>query len=103
MSGSDLIVIDMQMGSFTDAMPRHEADGSVDRLNRLAAQSRWNEDHVIFIRHDGLDGDTHYPSQPGWYSRPDLAVYAYDRIIVKTTCDSFLETELAGALATSAL
>ena len=40
MCGIDLIVIDMQMGSFTDAMPRHGADGSADRLNRLAVQSR---------------------------------------------------------------
>ena len=62
MCGSDLIVIDMQMGSFTDAMPRHDADGLVDRLNRLAAQSRWNEEQVIFFRHDVLDGDAHHPS-----------------------------------------
>ncbi|MBT3373449.1 MAG: cysteine hydrolase [Rhodospirillaceae bacterium] len=103
MTASALIVIDMQLGSFTDASLRHDADGLVVRLNSLAARVRRSGGQVIFIRHDGPVGDPHHPTQPGWHLLPALAVHADDRIIAKTACDSFLDTDLGDVLVAHAI
>ncbi len=99
MPASALIIIDMQVGSFTEASPRHDADALVSRLNGLAARVRQHGGEVIFIRHDGPVGDPHHPSQPGWHLLPALQIEDSDRIVAKTACDSFLDTELGEVLA----
>ncbi len=98
MSASALIIIDMQVGSFTDETPRHDADGLVARLNSLAERVRQSGALVIFIRHDGPVGDPHHPSQPGWHILPDLNVLPGDEIVAKTACDAFLDTPLEDVL-----
>lgn len=99
MSASALIIIDMQIGSFTPMTARHDAAGLVGRLNRLAARVREDAGAVIFVRHDGPLGDPHHPEQPGWHLLPELQVMDDDRIVAKTACDSFLNTELEEVLA----
>jgi len=94
-----LIVIDMQQGSFTDASPRHDAAGLVQRLNRLAARVRAAGGAVIFVQHDGPEGDPHHPDAPGWHLLPDLEVGDEDVVVHKTACDSFLGTTLDEVLA----
>lgn len=94
-----LIVIDMQQGSFTAASPRHDAAGLVQRLNRLGGAVRAAGGTVVFVQHDGPDGDLHHPSQPGWHLLPDLEVRDGDVVVRKTACDSFLGTTLAEVLA----
>lgn len=89
-----LIVIDLQQGSFTSAVPKHDADGLVCRLNRLASDVRSTGGSVVFIQHDGPPGDPHHPDLPGWRLLPDLDVRAEDAIVRKTSCDAFLHTTL---------
>ncbi|MDA1100518.1 MAG: cysteine hydrolase family protein [Proteobacteria bacterium] len=98
MSASALIIIDMQVGSFTAATPRRDADALVARLNALAARLRQNSGIVIFIQHDGPDGDPHHPSLPGWHLLPALRVLPGDKLITKTACDAFLDTDLEALL-----
>jgi len=98
MSASALIIIDMQVGSFTAATPRHDADGLVARLNTLAGRVRRNLGIVIFVRHDGPAGDPHYPGLPGWHILPALEILPADTIMAKTACDSFLGTALEDIL-----
>jgi len=93
-----LLVIDMQQGSFTAASPRHDADGLVRRLNALAERVRAAGGPVIFIQHDGPEGDPHHPEAPGWHLLPDLVVAPADRVVRKTACDAFLDTDLDGML-----
>lgn len=94
-----LIVIDMQQGSFTAASRRHDAAGLVRRLNRLGDAVRTAGGTVVFVQHDGPDGDPHHPSAPGWHLLPDLEVRDGDQVVRKTACDSFLGTTLAEVLA----
>jgi nicotinamidase-related amidase len=89
-----LLIVDMQQGSFTPRTERHDADGVVARLNTLAAQTRAHRGAVIYIQHDGPPGDAHHPSAPGWQLLPELIVDSRDKIVRKTSCDSFLHTEL---------
>ncbi len=94
MTARALIIIDMQVGSFTPPTARHDTDGLVRRLNALAGRVRDRSGTVIFVRHAGPVGDPHHPGQPGWQILPELEILPDDKIIAKTACDSFLDTEL---------
>lgn len=93
-----LLIIDMQQGSFTPRTSRHDADGLVARLNTLAAQTRTRGGMVIFVQHDGPEGDPHHPTSPHWHLLPDLAIESRDIVVRKTSCDAFLDTVLDDVL-----
>ena len=96
-----LIIIDMQCGSFTSATPRHDADALVVRLNGLVARAREAGGIVVFVQHDGPDGDPHHRDKPGFQLLPNLRVEPGDRRVLKTACDAFLGTSLESELATA--
>ena len=98
-----LIIIDMQQGSFTDATPRHDAKGLVDRLNSLADAVRANDGAVVFVQHDGPQGDPHHPDLPGWKLLPALDARVGDAVIRKKSCDAFLHTDLENFLQSRAI
>lgn len=89
-----LLIIDMQQGSFTSETPRHDAVALVVRLNRLAELVRRRGGEVVYVQHDGPDGDPHHPSLPGWRLLRELDAQVIDTVIRKRSCDSFLETGL---------
>jgi len=98
-----LIVIDMQQGSFTAASPRHDTAGLVQRLNRLGVAVRAAGGTVVFVQHDGPEGDPHHPDAPGWHLLADIEVREGDAIVRKTACDAFLGTTLAEVLEARAI
>jgi nicotinamidase-related amidase len=98
-----LIIIDMQCGSFTPATPRHDADGLVVRLNDLAGRVREAGGLVVFVQHEGPEGDPHHPDEPGFGLLPGLRVEPGDRRVLKTACDAFLDTSLASELAAAGI
>ena len=91
---SALIVIDMQLGSFTPRSARHDALGVVSRINLLAERARAEKGLVVFVQHDGPPGDPHHPEAPGWQLLPELDLRAGDRFVRKTACDAFLGSGL---------
>jgi nicotinamidase-related amidase len=84
----------MQRGSFTEATPRHDATGLVQRLNALASRIRDEGGVVVFVQHAGALGDAHHPSEEGFEILPDLAVGETDFVVSKSSCDAFLGTGL---------
>jgi len=92
------IVIDMQQGSFTGTSPRHDPEGLVVRLNSLADRARSARGIVVFVQHDGREGDSHHPNLPGWKLPPDLHVAPGDLIVRKASCGAFLNTSLESLL-----
>ncbi|WP_323796067.1 isochorismatase family protein [Nisaea sp.] len=93
-----LIVIDMQLGSFTPYSARHDTLGTVERINLLAAKVRARGMPVIFVQHDGPVGDPHHPDAPGWHLLPELDQAPADMVVRKTSCDAFLETGVESLL-----
>jgi len=93
-----LIVIDMQLGSFTPYSARHDTLGTVGRINRLATKMRAQGMPVIFVQHDGPEGDPHHPDAPGWHLLPELEQARADIVVRKTSCDAFLDTGLEALL-----
>jgi nicotinamidase-related amidase len=93
-----LLVIDMQVGLFGADSPRHDADGVVDRINALAGAVRRAGGVVLFVQHDGPQGDPFEPGTAGWKLLPSLERLDGDRIVHKRACDAFYETDLADVL-----
>lgn len=93
-----ILVIDMQVGLFTDETPRYDSEGVVERINALARAIRKNRGIVIFIQHDSPPGETFEPESPGWQLLPSLDLQYGDMIINKNSCDSFYNTRLKKVL-----
>jgi nicotinamidase-related amidase len=89
-----LIIIDMQIGLFTEASPRFDAVNVIDRINKLSKIFSSNNDKVIFIQHNGLKGDIFEPDTEGWKFLPEIVRHEGDIVVHKTICDAFFKTEL---------
>ncbi|MBP7338259.1 cysteine hydrolase family protein [Niveispirillum sp.] len=99
-----LIVIDVQEGILPAGDgPRHLAavtalDGVVARLADLQARARQAGVTLIHVQHDASDDHRLAKGTPGWEIRRELTPQPGERVIHKTTCDSFLDTGLKQAL-----
>jgi nicotinamidase-related amidase len=98
-----MLIIDMQIGSFTPRSVRHDTEGLLARLNRLAEDVRTRGGLVVFIQHDGPPGDPHHPDAEGWRLLPELEVLDGDVVVRKASCDAFLETDLEQVLTRNAI
>ena len=87
-----LLIIDMQNGCFAGSPPRHDAAGTIARINQLAGCVR-PRGPVIFIQHtdarEGLARDS-----AAWHLLDELDRAPGDVIEEKTACDAFLDTGL---------
>lgn len=93
-----LIVVDMQVG-LLDGAPKHDLQGGVDRINRLAAMVRGRSGKVVWIQHCGRPGDGFVPNTPGWVFLPELDRQPADLVVQKTLNDPpFAGTELKATL-----
>ncbi len=93
-----LLVVDMQVGLFEGELQRHDADGVVGRINQVAGVVREKGGAVVFIQHDGPEGDSLEPETPGWEILPSLERMQSDPVVRKRACDPFYETALQEVL-----
>ena len=91
-----LLVIDMQAGLFEGDSPRYDADGVIQRINKIARIVRATGGIVIFIQHEDNGGLK--PGTEGWEILPILERVNTDLLIHKQACDSFYETNLPDLL-----
>ena len=87
-----LLVIDMQVGCFTETPPAWDENGVVQRINALATATR-DGGRVVFIQHTGAEDGLPHGSAP-WHLLPALAVRPGDHVMEKAAADAFLETPL---------
>jgi nicotinamidase-related amidase len=87
-----LIVIDMQVGLFEGETPRHDAEGVIQRVNKLAKDVRATGGIVIFIQHE--DDGYFKRGKNCWEILPTLERKDTDLLVFKQACDSFYESEL---------
>lgn len=92
-----LLVVDMQVG-LRNGPTKHDLQGVVERINRLAGQVRSRQGAVIWIQHAGPAGDDFAPDRPGWALLPELARMPADRVVAKTLNDAFAGTALPDIL-----
>ncbi len=89
-----LLIIDMQVGSFSEKTPRHDANGVVQRINSLSNQFRNQGNIVIFVQHDGTRENFLHHGTADWQILPALDQAENDIYIEKTANDSFYRTDL---------
>jgi nicotinamidase-related amidase len=90
-----LVIIDMQVGSFSPACPpRYDEEALFGRLKALSQWVRANGGLVIWVQHDGPSGDVLEPGTEGWQLLPALEPRMEDETVRKTACDAFLGTRL---------
>ena len=93
-----LLIIDMQKGSFKPYSLRHDALGTIERINCIANKCRSKNIPVIFIQHDGSKENCFYPNSEDWEILPELEILPGDIIIGKTANDAFYNTLLGSTL-----
>src|SRR5262249_44817533 len=87
----------MQIGML-DRPPKHDLEGVIDRINRLAEIVRKRCGKVVWIRHCGKAGDGFEPHTAGWSFLPQLIRRHDDIVIEKTLNDPFTGTPLKETL-----
>jgi nicotinamidase-related amidase len=92
-----MLVVDMQVG-LLNGEPKHDLNGVIDRINRLAANVREQSGTVIFVQHCGRKGDDFEPQTPGWAFLPELVRDPTDVIVRKNLNDPFAGTDLQAHL-----
>ncbi len=92
MSGSALLIIDMQKGLFAERLPDDYA-AVLQRLQLLYQAAHRAKRPVIFVCHEASDSVLAYQS-PGWQLVEGLQCAEADLLVRKTTPDSFLRTGL---------
>ena len=88
-----LIIVDMQVASFADGK-KHDVAGVVGRINLLSNVVRSAGGTVVFVQHDGTEGEGLLPNTPGWQVLPALDVQPGDLFIRKAMNDAFAGTRL---------
>ncbi|MET1080855.1 MAG: cysteine hydrolase family protein [Pseudomonas sp.] len=93
--GQALLIVDVQAGLFLCEPAPYQAQAVLERINGLAARARAQEVPVLYIQHDGPPGSGLEPGCLGWQLHPGLQRDERDRVVRKSACDGFLDTELA--------
>ena len=93
-SDTALLIIDVQVNMFDEAMPVYDGDRLLQTVTGLIQQARSAGVPVIFVRNNGSDHDPDKPGTPGWEIHPALKPLADEPIIDKFSSNSFHETNL---------
>lgn len=93
-----LLIIDMQVGSFSNKTPRFNTKEVVEKINILSEHFRSQNDKVIFIQHDGTKENFLLSGTPDWQILPSINQVKSDIYIEKTANDSFYRTSLEKTL-----
>ncbi|MER7820762.1 cysteine hydrolase family protein [Streptomyces sp. NPDC096153] len=88
-----LLIIDMQEG-LTRRNTTHNSKNVIANISTLIKVARSSQCAVIFVQHDGDEGEPLHPSEPGWLIDSRLQPEIGDRIFRKTSPDSFWGTTL---------
>jgi nicotinamidase-related amidase len=91
-----LLVVDMQT-ALLEGPPKHDLDGVIDRINRLAAKVRSQAGKIIFVQHVD-DGGNVGPLPPACQLLPDLEREPSDIVVHKHLNDAFAGSNLKARL-----
>lgn len=96
-----LVIIDVQMGLMEEGAYKH--DELLANINNLLAKAHSAEVPVIYVQHNGQEGDSLEPGTPGWPIHPAIAPRAQEPVIQKQSPDAFYATLLKQELDKNAI
>jgi nicotinamidase-related amidase len=91
--GTALLVIDVQVG-IIDGFHAYRGREVMEQINGLRTRARTANVPIIYVQHDGAQGDPLEAGSEGWQIHPDIKPLQDDLIVHKRACDSFFETTL---------
>lgn len=94
---SAVLVIDVQQGLCEGEGAAFDCGGTISRINDVTRKARSSSVPVIFIQHESPGGHLEHGGAP-WQLARGLEVASMDRMVRKTTPDSFLRTDLEAML-----
>jgi nicotinamidase-related amidase len=93
-SKTALLIIDVQLGMFEENTPVHNATELLTKLAALITRARAEQVPVIYVQHNGPEGDSIAPNTTGWPIHPAIAPAEGELIVHKWHPDSFQDTPL---------
>lgn len=94
MSDTALLIIDMQVGNFSEPDPVYTGDELLARVKNLIVRARAAQRQIVYVQNSGGSGDPDEHGTPGWEIHPSIAPVEGDVVIQKRTPDAFHETKL---------
>ena len=92
-----LLIIDVQVG-ILESERAYRSGEVLERISSLLEQSRASDTAIIYVQHDGPEGDPLEVGSPGWQIHPAIAPAAGEPVVRKRACDSFFATTLQSEL-----
>lgn len=89
-----LLIIDVQNAMFSANDPVFNGEELVRNIKFLLAKARNKKVPVYYIQHNGPSGSDLERGTQGWKIYPEISPTEADRVIQKTTPDSFYKTTL---------
>jgi nicotinamidase-related amidase len=97
-TGTALIIIDVQNGLLANPALVHDADGVLNRIGQLVLRARNDNVPVIFVQHNGGTGHALEKPLVGWNIHTATGFRDGDTVVEKRECDAFQETDLQAML-----
>ena len=94
MSEAALLVIDMQVGNFSEPDSVHKGNELLTKVKSLIAKARSAQIPIVYIQNNGCSGDPDAYGTPGWKIHPSIAPVDEDVVVQKQTPDAFHKTSL---------
>ena len=100
MSGTALLVIDVQVGMFDQKMisEMHQPEDLLAAVSRLIGAARAASIPVIFIQHCAPAGQLLAEGTETWKIHPSIAPEPFDSVVLKRESSAFVETDLRDLL-----
>jgi nicotinamidase-related amidase len=89
-----LLIIDMQVGNFSEPNPIYKGNELLARINSLVTKARAAKIATVYVQNNGGRGDPDEYGTPGWEIHPPLKPTKRDVVVQKQTPDAFHETNL---------
>jgi nicotinamidase-related amidase len=94
MSDTALLVIDMQVGNFSEPNPIYKGNELIAKVKSLIVRTRSAQMPIVYVQNNGGSDDPDEYGTPGWEIHPSVAPIEEDVVIQKHTPDAFHKTNL---------
>jgi len=94
MNNTALLIIDMQVGNFSEPNPILKANELLAKVKSLVAKARSAKIPIVYVQNNGRKGDPDEYGTQGWEIHPSIAPIEGNLVVQKRTPDAFHETNL---------
>ena len=94
MTDTALLIIDMQVGNFSESNPIYNGNELLKKVRSLIVKGRAAQISIVYVQNNGGPDDPDEYGTPGWEIQSSIAPVEGDVIIQKQTPDAFNKTNL---------